>query len=768
MTMSRIIALFISVFISSVIFASETRPAQVKGYIVTNDNKPAIAVTVQLKGTKSIAVTNTEGYFNFNNVNAGDYQLEVSSIGYETLRQTVHVDEGNTVELHLQLTISQKQLGDVVVTGQYTPQSLRNSVYRVRVIDQATIKMRNATDVLGVLNNELGVRFSSDLALGETDVQIMGMSGQNVKVLLDGIPLIDRNGTKQSLSQVDINSIDRIEIVEGPMSVVYGTDALAGVINIITKKSASATSNLTVNARVQEETAGKEYNAFTNKGVHNENIAVAWQNKGWHANASLTRNNFGGWQGQDTGRAKEWFPKDQWLAGGTVGYRNTKVNAWYRLNYLNEVIHSLGNVNPNTSLATDADYTTNRYTHQAQFDWFINSKLNLNTSASYQQYSRATQTTTYNVITHDRRLSLDAAAQDVSKFNTYFFRTTAQYFVSPAVSLQPGIEYQRDDASGQRIEGKPVISNYAFFVSSEIKPVQGINIRPGIRISKNSTYDAPPVIPSINTKFTISKTLDARLAYARGFRAPALRELYFWFFDANHSIKGNTNLKAEYSNSFNGSLSWHPVISDNVLLSSTLTGFYNDFNNRIDLALGQDPNNPSVYTYINIAKYKTTGGTWQNTFQWKQLSATLGISYIGRYNEYSTDTTYTKGDELPMFVWSPEISGNIRYSFKKIGLQLGLFYKYTGSLPQYELATVNNEEVVHLSRTAAYSWADFDMRKSLGKYVTISGGIKNIFNVTRLNNTSADVGSAHSTGGPVPMSYGRSYFIGLQFNWAHQ
>ena len=82
----------------------------------------------------------------------------------------------------------------------------------------------------------MGIRFATDYTLGETDIAIMGMSGQNVKVLLDGIPLVDRGGTKQSLSQVDINTIERIELVEGPMSVIYGTDALAGVINIITKK----------------------------------------------------------------------------------------------------------------------------------------------------------------------------------------------------------------------------------------------------------------------------------------------------------------------------------------------------------------------------------------------------------------------------------------------------------------------------------------------------------------------------------------------------
>ncbi|WP_315819996.1 TonB-dependent receptor plug domain-containing protein [Paraflavitalea speifideaquila] len=109
-------------------------------------------------------------------------------------------------------------------------------MYRVRTINRERIALRGATDIAGVLNNELGIRIETDYTLGESDTRIMGLGGQRVKVLLDGVPLIDRDATKQSLGQIDINTIERIEIVDGPMSVIYGTDALAGVINIITKK----------------------------------------------------------------------------------------------------------------------------------------------------------------------------------------------------------------------------------------------------------------------------------------------------------------------------------------------------------------------------------------------------------------------------------------------------------------------------------------------------------------------------------------------------
>jgi len=156
-------------------------------------------------------------------------------------------------------------------------------------------------------------------------------------------------------------------------------------------------------------------------------------------------------------------------------------------------------------------------------------------------------------------LQQEMESRILSKFNSFVFRTTVQYQVTNKISLQPGIDINREAASGQRISNNPVITDYAAFLSAEIKPTARINIRPGLRFIKNSVYDAPPVIPSINSKISLSKQLDLRLAYAYGFRSPALRELYFYFVDANHNIVGNPNLKAETSNSFNGSLNWAAI-----------------------------------------------------------------------------------------------------------------------------------------------------------------------------------------------------------------
>jgi outer membrane receptor for ferrienterochelin and colicins len=159
---------------------------------------------------------------------------------------------------HAQDSLKALELKEVVVTGQFEPQSLRKSVYQVRTINSEIIKTRSAVNVQSILSTELGIRFSNDGVLGTADISLMGMSGQNVKVLLDGVPLLDRGATKESLNQIDINTIERIEIVEGPMSVVYGSDALAGVINIITKKAIEEEPDFSVEARILEETSGDE------------------------------------------------------------------------------------------------------------------------------------------------------------------------------------------------------------------------------------------------------------------------------------------------------------------------------------------------------------------------------------------------------------------------------------------------------------------------------------------------------------------------------
>jgi outer membrane receptor for ferrienterochelin and colicins len=259
-------------------------------------------------------------------------------------------------------TTTAKNLEAVVITGQYKPQSVRNSVYQVRTISEQRIRLSGATNIQQVLNSELGFRFSTDNTLGTTDIQLMRVSGRNVKILLDGVPLTDRGDTRESLNQVDINTIERIEIVEGPMSVSYGSDALAGVINLITKKNNSP--GIAVTAMSREETAGNEYYPFSYKGVHTQNAAISYKRNNWDISTGGTHLDFNGIGGDAYGRGKAWRPKEQWLGNFRTGYSKNAFSVYYRLDGLHEVITDRDSINYLNYKAIDKKYTTSRFTQQ--------------------------------------------------------------------------------------------------------------------------------------------------------------------------------------------------------------------------------------------------------------------------------------------------------------------------------------------------------------------------------------------------------------------
>lgn len=646
---------------------------------------------------------------------------------------------------------------DVVVTGQFKPQSVKNSVYQVRVISAEKIRKQAATRLQDVLNNELNIRFSQDLSTGGSDITMMGLRGQNVKILLDGVPLTGRQGTSNeiNINQVDVNTVERIEIVEGPMSVVYGSDALAGVINIITKKAAP--SMLSVTARVHEETTGNEYGLF-DKGTHNQHIGLTFRKNNWEAGGSLSHNFFGGWKDTAAGRELVWHKKDQLLANGFIGWKKNGFGIRYRIDGLDEIITNPGNFvfydrEANDTMAWDSEYLSQRIMHQLQASYMVNNNLSFQAQSAYTTYSRQVFSTTVSRKTGDVRLNTAPGTQSTDETTGFTARLLASWHISKICSLQPGIDINTETGKGDRLSaGNNRIEDYAFFISSEISLAK-LNIRPGLRFIKNSVYDAPPVIPSLNAKFSLTDHIILRAAYAHGFRSPSIRELYFNFFDANHQIVGNPGLKAETSDSYTFSATWKKAAQNNTTHSLNIGGFYNDVKNLIDYAVSGS--NPNIFILTNVSNSKTAGFNAGGAVQHKQWNASLGASYTGFYNDYSGTAK-----ELPVLQWSAELNAVVGYSIAKIGFDASLFYKFTGKRPYY----VQNGTDYLLSEQKGYHWADLTLNKKLFKWITVNAGVRNLFDVTRLTNTLAAAG-IHSGGGVRNIAVGRSWFAGLSFNW---
>jgi len=111
-------------------------------------------------------------------------------------------------------------LDRVVVTAQYAPKTEKNAIYKVKVITAETIKAKAATNLTDVLRNELNVDLSFDANFG-VGIELNGISKENVKLLIDGVPVIGRVNGVLDLNQINIDNLDRIEVIKGPVSVFY-------------------------------------------------------------------------------------------------------------------------------------------------------------------------------------------------------------------------------------------------------------------------------------------------------------------------------------------------------------------------------------------------------------------------------------------------------------------------------------------------------------------------------------------------------------------
>ncbi len=649
-------------------------------------------------------------------------------------------------------------LKETVVTAQYGARTEDKSVYKIKVINQEKIRNMGAQNLRDVLTNEMNVRLTQDNILGSS-MSIQGISGQNVKILVDGIPVLGRLNGSIDISQINLNNAERIEIVEGPLSVSYGTDALAGTINVITKKCPLDIVAVSV----------KSY--YESIGQYNFSGNVRYSKKRSSVMLSGGRNYFDGWKEgdkafhvekkslADSSRYDSWKPKLQYFGTLALAQEIKKMKLTYTSDYFFEEVINLGLPRlPYRETAFDDYYKTNRLVNSLNLSGQLNGKYYLNAFAAHNYFQRNKNTYYKDLTTLEESLSKNEGEQDTSTFRAILSRASiASTKENAAMNFETGYDINSEIAKGLRIKNsRQEISDYAVFGSMELKPLANLIFRPGIRALYNTAYKAP-LIPSLNIKYTLlpkdstqNKTTAFCFSYARGFRAPSLKELYFFFVDINHNIVGNEDLKAENSHNFNGSITYHfSKGKNNFKIESSL--FYNYIYNMISLA--QDEN--STYSYFNLENFQTLGLQLQGSLSGKNLSATAGGSYIGRYNQLSGISAGNK------FLYSPEARLNISYKWIKPVLYFSFYYKYTGQLPSF---SVNENNEIIKSKLYAYHMGDLSVtKKFLKKKISLTGGCKNIFNVRNVignNNSGAHTANSYT----VSVGMGRTFFTQLEIN----
>ncbi|MCG8306355.1 MAG: TonB-dependent receptor [Cytophagales bacterium] len=687
------------------------------------------------------------------------FKLHCTHLNYQNHDQ--HIRKAG--ECSIRLLPQDHVLDDVVITGQYQPQSARNSVYTVKTINETTIKKQGAVQLAEVLSRQLNIRITPDLAIGSSTMTFQGIPAKNVKILIDGIPLVNRNGNGNGadLSQINVTNVERIEIVEGPMAVNYGANALAGVVNIITKKGAGKGSYLSVD--LLAETIEDKFSPDDGKG--NINLAGGISlNKALNSSINASRTRFGGYKGDKTGRAYLWHPKTQHLLDAGLTYAGKRFSIGYKFDGFHELINNYDSLRYETHQATgatrpygvDRQYTSVRLGHQMDLNGEFTDFLRYNFVGSYSDFSRRVRTFK-NYLDNGEEIDYTSnGSSDTTTYTVFLTRGTIQHVnSSKLINYQWGFETNFESTEGGRIKDQTVQSmqDYATFLSLEIGSNSNLKVRPGFRWSYNSKYHGN-LVPSLNVKYNATDAINISGAYGKGYRAPGLRELYFEFVDSNHNIIGNEDLKPEYSNHFDFGISHDVRRPGNKIIKSELAFFYNDITDLITIAY--DPSDPARASYFNLGRLQTIGGNINETVDLGRLSAGIGVGLIGKKeNEDGEDLS----DD---FLFTPEVSADLSYRERWSGINFNLFYKFNGERPRYYLD--ENDELA-IGTMDSYSLLDFTLNRILLKNITLTLGAKNILNVTSINNSTGSTGGVHGgSSSSANIGYGRTFFARLSFS----
>ncbi|MCA1761432.1 MAG: TonB-dependent receptor plug domain-containing protein [Cryomorphaceae bacterium] len=728
------------VFLFAVAFAF-AEAQEVKIVDETGNTLADVQAIYTEQGRQKLLLSNADGRLHFDGIEKGT-PVVLRALGYKT--DTVYYSPEIST---LSLKTNTYGLSEFVITAQYRPTLLSESVHNTRTIGAEEIRERAAVTLEDLLQNELNFRVSQDNILG-AGLEMQGISGENVKIMIDGVPVVGRLNGNIDLSQINLSQIERVEIVEGPLAVNYGSNALAGTINLISKSPKS------------EETAITASGFTESSGHYNTNGSIS---HGWGKNTvrvSGGRNFFDGWspdhgafyhrrsQVADHSRVQQWNPREQLFADAK--FRRALTKGYFEVagSAFDEEITNLGAPRgAYRERALDDVYATQRYGANAKFQLALIEKWNTHHVVGYNYFKRTKSTYATNLTGVERQLSDNPSLRDTSVFANFLARGSFTGDVGGNLELQVGYEAEAEKAVGKRINDETgIIENYSLFATAEWKPAERFTVKPGLRAAYNSRYTAP-VSPSLNLLYQTPEKAEVRLSYAQGFRAPGLKELSFYFVDINHNIVGNPDLKAEESHNLSASVKRRA--RDERGVSWEVSGFYNHIDNLITLA--QTTGNE--FSYVNVGTRRTTGIRTEAGLNVYDIRLDAGVSYTGLSNRILAN-------DAGEFTFYPEATFRMRYTWEAPEIGFNLFYKYNGR--RSFLQQTEDGEVFE-TFIESYQNLDFTLSKPFlkGRF-TWDIGVRNLLDVQNIQATVA--GGAHGGGGSRAIGTGRTFFTRLSMN----
>lgn len=711
---------------------SAVSDANITGHVVdaeTGEHMPFYYVKVL--DTKLATLTDASGHYVFRDLTPGDYTLEATFTGYKTAKLNVHVTKGHTVEANFTVSPDAFMLDQVVVTSSKSEVKRRESPALVNVLTGKLFDMVGACSLADGLNFQPGVRVENDCQnCGFTQVRINGLDGHYSQILMNSRPVFSALTGVYGLEQIPANMIDRVEVMRGGGSALFGSSAIGGTINIITKDPMTNSARVAHTVTSIGPSGSLDNNTTLNASVVTDNSKAGMFIYG----QSRYRD---GYDDNDDG-----FTEVAQLKTQTIGVR-----AFMRPDDMTRLTLEYHNTHEYRRGGDNLDSPAHMAMIAEQADHNIHA---VEATLDIWPSNRRDHVSVFGAMQNTRRQSYYGSGMDPDAYGrtSDVVATSGAQWTHPVShllfmpsELVAGIEYSfnrlHDVTLGYDHDILQKVHIYSGYIQNEWRDSRwGFLV--GARIDKHSLIHDPVVSPRANIRYNPDENFNFRLSYSTGFRSPQAYDE-----DFHVAIVGGERvvtvlapgLKEESSRSVSASADMYHRFG-NVMTNLLVEGFYTDLRDvfalrRLD---APDSNGNAVLERYNGSGARVAGVNIEaKVFFSSHFDMQGGVTW--QRSRYKRPEAWSDNHDVPaekrMFR-TPDLYGYLTANAEIThSLKAALSATYTGPMTVQHLAG-SGTSVDMAVRTPSFFDASLKLTYTFRIFnrvtMDVSAGVSNIFN----------------------------------------
>lgn len=745
---------------STAIIAQKKTDANIFGHVVNKKTKEHIPyITVAIKGTTIGTSTDGTGHYYLKNMPVQKLTIIVSGIGFKPREEEVVLATGKTLELNFEIEEDQIMLENVVVSANRNETNRKEAPSIVNIISPQIFENTNSVCLAQGLNFQPGLRVETNCQnCGFQQVRINGLDGPYSQILIDSRPIFSALAGVYGIEQIPANMIERVEVVRGGGSAIFGSNAIAGTINIITKEPTRNSATLS-NTTTFMDSKKADINTSLNASIVSDNNKLGVMIFG------STRQ-----------RSPLDYDNDGFTEIGKIDVKNIGFRGFYKTsNYskLTVEYHNLGEFRRGgnhlelpphfADITEQVEHNIN--TGGVKYDLFSkNQKHRINIFSSAQKIDRKSY---YGA---QKNPNAYGSSNDETWMAGMQYSFSMDTLLFMPAQLTMGAEYSSNQivdkmlGYGRVIE--QAVNTKSAFLQNEWKNKK-ISLLVGGRFDKHNLIKNPIISPRANIRYSPSDFVSMRASYSSGFRAPQA-------FDEDLHISamgGNVvlitiapNLETEKSKSYSASADFYKTLK-NVQLNFLVEGFYTTLDNVFILQeIGADIQGNTILERRNGSGATVKGVNLEGkVIPTERIQIQFGATF--QKSEYKDvqqwSNSLTLAPQKKMFR-SPNNYGYLTATYEAIkDLKIALSATYTGSMLVQHFAGYTLEDLE--KKTPDFFDLNiklsYDFKLNGSAKMQINGGVQNILNSYQ---NDFDKGEYRDSGYIYGPALPRSVFVGVK------